>query len=117
MTREENEAYRVWDNMLRERGLNFYFVDPAEFENALLASGLANINMTDRTDAFTSFAAASKQRAEGELKPALQTSLGDDGYRAFLNWTQVRYSGLNNGAMWYQHFRGQKTAARLRPDF
>ena len=108
MTREENEAYHIWDNMLRDRGLNFFFVDPAAFENALMASGLANINLTDRTDAFTGFAAASKQRVESELKPALKSSLGDDGYRAFLNWTQVRYSGLNNGAMWYQHFRGQK---------
>jgi len=113
MIREENEAYHVWDNMLRERGLNFYFADPAAFEVALTSNGLSNVKLTDRTDAFTGFAAVSKQRVEGELGPVLRSSLGDAGYQVFLNWTQVRYSGLNNGAMWYQHFRGQKN--KLEP--
>jgi ubiquinone/menaquinone biosynthesis C-methylase UbiE len=109
LIRETNEAYHVWDDMLRERGLNFYFVDPTVFKNALASSGLSKVTLTDRTQAFTGFAAVSRQRVEGELKPELQSSLGEDGYRAFLNWTQVRYSGLSDGAMWYQHFRGQKT--------
>jgi phosphoethanolamine N-methyltransferase len=108
MLREKNEAFHVWDNLLRDHGLNFYFVDQTAFENALDSSGFSSICFSDRTEAFTRFAAISRQRVEGELQASLQSSLGDEGYRAFIDWTQVRYDGLNNGAMWYQQFRGQK---------
>jgi ubiquinone/menaquinone biosynthesis C-methylase UbiE len=109
MIRETNDAYHVWDDMLRERGLNFYFVDPTRFKKSLVSSGLSKVTLTDRTEAFTGFAAVSRERVEGEFKPVLRSSLGEHGYRAFSNWTRVRYGGLNDGAMWYQHFRGQKT--------
>jgi len=108
MLREKNEAFHIWDNLLRERGLNFYFVDQTAFEDALHSSGYSAICFSDRTEAFTRFAAISRQRVDGELQASLQSSLGDDGYRAFIDWTQVRYDGLNNGAMWYQQFRGRK---------
>lgn len=113
MVRETNPAYYVWDNMLRERGLNFYFVDPGAFETALETSGLSDVRLVDRTDAFAGLATLANQRVEGELKSGLIASLGDEGYRSFRHWTRVRYDGLSQGAMWYQHFRGQNTSSNL----
>ena len=103
-----SDAFLLWDKLLRNRGLNFYFVDISVFENSMVSNGFSQICFIDRTEAFTRFAAMSKRRVEGELQTSLQTSLGEEGYRAIRDWTQVRYDGLNNGAMWYQQFRGQK---------
>ncbi len=47
LIRETNEAYHVWDDMLRERGLNFYLVDPTVFKNALASSGLSKVTLID----------------------------------------------------------------------
>ncbi len=108
LLRERNDAFLLWDKLLRDRGLNFYFVDISVFENSMVSNGFSQICFIDRTEAFTRFAAMSKRRVEGELQTSLQTSLGEEGYRAIRDWTRVRYDGLNNGAMWYQQFRGQK---------
>jgi len=94
--------------MLRDRGLNFYFVDQAAFNLALESVGFEQIRFNDRTDAFTGFSAKSSERVANEFKPSLLSSLGEDGYRAFKDWSEVRYAGLRQGGMLYQHLYGQK---------
>lgn len=108
LKRKDNQAFKVWDNMLRERGLNFYFVSPTSFHEALEHSGFANIQLLDRTQVFTEYSAQAQLRVMNELKPDLLTTLGSEGYEAFLNWTTVRYETLQNRGMYQQYFRGQK---------
>ena len=96
---------------MRDRGLNFYFVDQPEFSRVLKSVGFQQIRFNDRTAAFTRFSAASSLRVAQELKPLLLSSLGDEGYRAFKQWTDVRYSGLKNGGMSYQQLYAQKPGA------
>ncbi|MCZ6470496.1 MAG: methyltransferase domain-containing protein [Gammaproteobacteria bacterium] len=111
MVREKNQEFRVWDDLLRDRGLNFYFVDQPEFSRVLKSVGFQQIRFNDRTAAFTRFSAASSLRVAQELKPLLLSSLGDEGYRAFKQWTDVRYSGLKNGGMSYQQLYAQKSGS------
>ena len=108
MLREKNQAFHVWDKLLRERGLNFYFVDQPDFKTALKFAGLEQIRFNDRTGAFTEFSAVSSERVATELKPGLLSSLGEEGYQDIKDWTDVRYTGLNQGGMLYQHFYAQK---------
>jgi len=108
MIRENNQAFRNFDHLLQQRGLNFYFVSAAEFTTALNRAGFSKISLHDRTDAFTEFSRHGRDRVMAELKPALLSSLGSAGYQDFLHWTEVRYSGLANGGLLQQHFRGQK---------
>ena len=108
MIRENNQAFRNFDHLLQQRGLNFYFVSAAEFTTALNRAGFSTISLHDRTDAFTEFSHHGRDRVMAELKPALLSSLGSAGYQDFLHWTEVRYSGLANGGLLQQHFRGQK---------
>ena len=108
MIREKNQAYHIWDQMLRNRGLNFYFVDQGAFQSALEMVGFESIRFDDRTGAFTGFSANSSERVSTELKPSLLASLGEDGYREFKDWADVRYSGLKKGGMFYQHLFGKK---------
>ena len=108
MIREKNEAYHVWDKLLRDRGLYFYFVDQSAFSAALTTTGYSQIRFEDRTQAFTDFSAASSRRIEEELKPSLLASLGQRGYRDFKQWADVRYAGLEEGGMYYQHFHARR---------
>lgn len=108
MILEKNQAFHVWDKMLRDRGLNFYFADQAEFNLALESVGFEQIRFNDRTDAFTGFSAESSERVANELKPSLLSSLSEDGYLAFKGWSEVRYAGLKQGGMLYQHLYGKK---------
>jgi phosphoethanolamine N-methyltransferase len=108
MILEKNQAFHVWDKMLRDRGLNFYFADQAAFNAALESAGFEQIRFKDRTDAFTGYSAVSSERVANELKPSLLSSLGEDGYLAFKDWSEVRYAGLKQGGMLYQHLFGKK---------
>jgi phosphoethanolamine N-methyltransferase len=109
MIRERNPAFQNFDDLLRNRGLNFYFVAALPFENALKKAGFSTISLVDRTDAFTEFSRIGRDHVMGELKPVLQSTLGGDGYEDFLYWTEVRYAGLADGGLLQQHFRGQKS--------
>ncbi len=109
MVREKNREFRVWDDLLRDRGLNFYFADQPAFSKVLESVGFTQIRFNDRTEAFTRFSAASSLRVAEELKPLLLSSLGEEGYRAFKRWTDVRYSGLKKGGMSYQQLYAQKS--------
>lgn len=106
--RENNQAFRNWDDLLRSRGLNFYFVNKQTFESALSATDLSEIGFLDRTEAFTEIAEKSQQRVLNDLKPQLMDALGQSGYSAFVEWTNVRYHGLADGGLLQQHFRARK---------
>jgi len=106
--REKNQAFHAWDKLLRERGLNFYFVDQADFNAALEFAGLEQIRFNDRTRAFTELSAVSSERVATGLKPDLLSSLGEEGYQDIKHWTDARYMGLHQGGMLYQHFYAQK---------
>ena len=106
--REDNQAFRNWDDLLRNRGLNFYFVNRNSFESALSANDLSDIAFLDRTEAFTAFAKQSQQRVLKELKPQLMDALGQSGYSSFVEWADVRYHGLAGGGLLQQHFRARK---------
>jgi SAM-dependent methyltransferase len=108
MLREKNQAFHAWDKLLRARGLNFYFVDQPDFNAALKFAGFEQIRFIDRTGAFTEFSAVSSERVARELKPGLLSSLGEEGYQDLRDWTDVRYSGLNQGGMLYQHFYAKR---------
>lgn len=109
MIKENNAAYRGFDDLLRQRGLNFYFVDQTEFVEALNSASLANIQINDRTAAFTAFSKLGVQQVENELKESIVSKLGQAGYDAFLHWTRIRYVGLADGGLLQQHFRAEST--------
>jgi len=110
LIREDNQAFRNWDDLLRERGLNFYFADKPAFEKVLYVSSFRNIDFDDRTDAFTGYANEALAKVQGELKDSLLLSLGDDGYSGFLEWTHARYRSFKDGGMYQQRFRAQNSA-------
>ena len=103
-----NIAYRDWDSLLRERGLNFYFVYRSWFEVNLSKSGFGSVSITDRTQATTDLARGYLERVKTELKDTLRTRLGNKELEAFLSWTRGRYEAFARGGMAYGHFRARK---------
>ena len=103
-----NIAYRDWDSLLRERGLNFYFVYRSCFEETLSKSGFGSVSVTDRTQATTDLARGYLERVKTELKDTLRTRLGNKELEAFLSWTRGRYEAFARGGMAYGHFRARK---------
>ncbi len=97
-----------WDDFLRERGLDFWFVDRATFVQALEEAGLVDLSLADRTAAFTEFSRESLERTDRELRGPLVESLGEDGFDAFRRWCEVRYVALRDGGLLQSHFRGHK---------
>ena len=108
MIKQNNAAYKGFDDLLRQRGLNFYFVDQTDFVDALNTASFANIQINDRTEAFTEFSKLGVQQVQGELKESIVSKLGQSGYDAFLHWAQIRYAGLSDGGLLQQHFRAEK---------
>ncbi|MEM7468534.1 MAG: methyltransferase domain-containing protein [Pseudomonadota bacterium] len=108
LTGERNETYVEWDDMLRARGLNFYFVAPDMFSAALHNCGFHDISLSDRTVAFTKFSQAALDRTDGELRESLAHSLGEAGFDAFRERTAVRLNALRGGGMLQNHFRAYK---------
>ena len=108
LVHDNAEAFAAWDDLLRARGLTFFFVDSATFTGALGASGLVERSLRDRTEAFTDFSRESLERTDAELRDPLTTSLGDDGFEAFRRWCEVRYVALRDGGLLQCHFRAKK---------
>ena len=103
-----NEAFHNYDDMLKSRGLNFYFMDQPAFTHALKYAGFENIQLRNRTEAFTAFSLEGRKRLRNELKSKIIADLGQSGYEAFLEWTDIRYFSLAHGGITQQHFRGYK---------
>lgn len=108
LVREGNAAFQGWDDLLRERGLSFHFVDTATFIAAVESGGMVEISLVDRTAAFTEFSRELLARTDTVLREALVDSLGDDGFDAFRKWGEVRYVALRDGGLLQNHFRAHK---------
>ena len=76
----DNQAYREWDELLRKRGLNFYFVTAEEFEASLLGSGFEVASLVDRSSAMAALAQGYLDRVQYELKDRLLDAMGKDDY-------------------------------------
>ncbi len=100
----DNEAYREWDELLRQRGLNFYFVTRDEFRAALTDAGFGEISIEDRCAAMAALSRGYLERVQGELKQRLLDAMGEDGYASFVEWTRIRANGLARGGAGYGHF-------------
>ena len=102
------EAFRQWDDLLRARGLNFYFVQSDDFSAAIVTSGLEPVVFRDRTEVVTRLAEEALIRVTGELREPLLDSLGTDGYQDFLAWSRSRTVALTGNGMLHCHFRARK---------
>ena len=100
-------AFSQWDDLLRERGLNFHFVTWENFRAALGAAGFEAAACTERSEAIAALAAQALTRVRGELRCALEASLGADGYASFVSWTVSRSRALGEGGIHYGHFRAR----------
>ena len=107
--RLDNQAYREWDALLRERGLNFYFVTVDQFKAALLGSGFEEASIVDRSSAMASLAQGYLDRVQHELKDRLLDAMGEEEYSALLEWTRIRANGLARDGSGYGHFVACKT--------
>ena len=100
----ENKAYHRWNEMLRTRGLNFYFVTRAQMIAALENSGFIDVEFIDQSSRTAELAAGYLQCSRDELRTVLIERMGEDGYAAHLEWTQVRAEGLAQRGSGYGHF-------------
>jgi len=108
IVRANNEAFRKWDELLRERGLNFYFKPAEEFLGAFKVSGYEDYSLIDRTESFAEYSSQACRRVETELKASLEQSLGVAGYQGFLDWANRRYESMRDGGMLQCHFKAVK---------
>jgi phosphoethanolamine N-methyltransferase len=107
--RFDNEAYREWDELLRERGLNFYFVTAGELRSALVDSGFEKASIIDRSTDMAALAQGYLNRVQQELQDRFRDAMGEEEYAALLEWTRIRASGLAQGGAGYGHFIAGKT--------
>lgn len=104
----DNDAFRQWDELLRVRGLNFYFVTRDQFKAALSDAGFGEISIDDRSAAMAALSQGYLERVETELKPRLLEAMGADEFASLLEWTHARANGLAAGGAGYGHFLARK---------
>ena len=104
----DNTAFREYDELLRGRGLNFWFVTHEHFENALREAGFDTLAFADRTAFVGEIASDGMQRVQGELRAQLEQRLSVSGYAEFVHWTRVRMNTLLHGGMAHGHFRARR---------
>ena len=104
----DNPAFHEYDGLLRERGLNFWFVTREHFENALLEAEFDSIAFVDRTAAVADISSDGMQRVQGELRARLESALGASGYAKFVDWTRARMNSLLHGGMAHGHFHARR---------
>ena len=104
----DNTAFHDFDGLMRNRGLNFWFVPHEHYENALHEAGFDSIAFVDRTAAAGAIAVDGMQRVRGELRAQLESRLGESGYLQFVDWTRARMNSLLHGGMAYGHFYTRK---------
>ena len=101
----ENIQYRSWDNLLRERGLNFFFKKLSLFSGSIEAQGFCNIEFSDRTETMAMLAQEAVHLVNGSLKPSLLATLGEEGYRECVKWSCIRADALSEGGIGQFRFR------------
>ena len=104
-TGRDAASFARWDDLLRARGLNFHFATQAAFREALDTAGFEPVAFTERSGAVSVLAARALERVRGELRRALESALGAEGYEAFESWTASRATALAEGGVHYGHFR------------
>jgi SAM-dependent methyltransferase len=104
----ESEAYRQWDELLRDRGLNFFFVTLDGLKQAFTDVGFEMTSMQDQSHRVADLAAYYLQRVEVELQQELVEALGSDEYAALIDWTRIRANALAKGGSGYAHFVATK---------
>ena len=109
MRYDDKKSFEDFDNLLRQRGLKFYFVDENTFSAALEDAGFTQLELRDRTKAFTEYSRSGLERIKNKLANKLKTNLGENDYQQFLHWTETRYKGFAHGGLMQQHFRARKS--------
>jgi ubiquinone/menaquinone biosynthesis C-methylase UbiE len=115
LIREHNVAFHAWNDMLRERGLNFYFAEHQTFRDALNCVPFDAVELRERTDGLMEFSRSALARVESELRAPLIESLGEAGFEALRTWAEVRYFAMRDGGMQQSHFRARRPAVADRP--
>ncbi|MFT5218993.1 MAG: SAM-dependent methyltransferase [Gammaproteobacteria bacterium] len=101
-----SDEFQNWDRLLRDKGLNFYFVMVDVFQRALIDVGFDNVSMTDRSEDMAELARNAVKSVDLELKDKLVTILGREGYEDCRRWTKIRARALTNGGIGQFHFTG-----------
>ncbi len=104
----ENRAYCEWDELLRNRGLNFFFVTYDEFSRALTGGGYSDVSIIDRSSVMAALSQGYLDRVQGDMKERLLDAMGEDDYNSLLEWTRIRADGLARGGAGYGHFIATK---------
>ncbi len=107
-TGRDAAAFAQWDDLLRDRGLNFHFATRESFRAALESAGFEAATFTERSAAISALAARALARVREELRPQLEGALGTEGYESFAHWTASRAEALGKGGIRYGHFRARK---------
>lgn len=107
-TGRDAAAFAQWDELLRERGLNFHFATWETFRAALESAGFEAATFTERSAAISTLATRALSRVRQELRPELEGALGTEGYESFASWTASRAEALGKGGIRYGHFRARK---------
>jgi ubiquinone/menaquinone biosynthesis C-methylase UbiE len=104
----ENEEFQIWDRLLRDKGLNFFFVTTEIFQRALVNNGFDHVEMTDRSLDMAEMARDAEISVDVELKDSLISVLGEEGYEDCRRWTKIRARALTNGGIGQFRFIGYK---------
>ena len=103
----DNRRYRKWDSLLRDKGLNFHFVDMDTFRQALNESSFTKSRIMDRTDFIASLARDAVHRVDHDLAEGLRQVLGEQGYQDCRKWTEIRADALAHGGIGQSQFRAE----------
>ena len=106
----DSDEFKRWDQLLRNKGLNFYFITSERFQKALIDSGFNNVKMTNRSADMSKLASDAVSSVDSELKNKLISVLGEEGYEECRRWTKIRARALNRGGIGQFRFVGYKPA-------
>lgn len=108
---EDSTAFKNWDEFLRERGLNFYFVTQDAYTQALVSTGFESVEIIDRSDVIGGLCNRDLHKVSGSLRARLTEALGDSGYADLVRWTRTRADALRTKGALRAHFRATKAAS------
>ena len=106
----ENDEFLRWDRLLRDKGLNFYFITTKIFQRVLIDNGFDHVEMTDRSLDMAELAREAVNNVDSKLKDTLISVLGAEGYEDCRRWTKIRARALNNGGIGQFRFISCKSA-------
>ena len=104
----DSDAFQDWDNLLREKGLNFFFVTVENYLTRLEAAGFHSVTFRDRTSSISALSDSAVTEVAGELRTSLIELLGQDGYEACKDWTEVRARAFSGGGIGQSIFNAKK---------